>query len=206
MFVLSLAIIVTYIKPTLEDVGAIQEDVYEYNEIVEKASELNRQLNSLVQMEASFRGSDIQALETFLPASVDSLQVMADISNIADLNNITLVTLTDAGSSAEDDENAGLVFVDGEAVESNNQTTTTDFELEVTGEYEDFKEFLANLSNNRYLLEISSLEFSGAAAGDASGATTDDEGSYSLVLTTHAYNYTGPNRAGTGDEFNGDFN
>lgn len=198
MFVLSVAIIIAYIQPALSKIAVTQQEVATYDEIIEKAAELNAALNSLVQTEATFRNSDVNALEIFLPAVLDELQVMADIANIATLSGVNLSSLAAPGT--EGNATRGEVVVDGQVVIDTVRTNTHDFQVEVSGQYENFKNFLVNLNQNKYVLDVSLLEFGGSETSDSeSGALA--AGTYSLTLQAHTYSY----RAAVPDSGN-DFN
>ncbi len=185
LLAIGIAIVFTYIEPTFGDIKALQDELFQYTDAHNKASELNQKLASLVSEVNQFRRSDLDALETFLPDQVDSIAVMADIEAITRQHGMQLVSLA---AQEVQEGNTDVVLADSE-VFIPDYTTYQDFSLAVTGSYSDLKRLLEALERNKYGLEIVRLQF-GTESQTANTSVTSaavPTGGYSLTLRAYAF-------------------
>ena len=184
--VIALVIILTYIKPTLLVIGEKQDDLYEYADASDKAAELNRQLSTLVATTKTFSTLDIQALDEYLPSSIDTMKVMADIVTMAENSDMRVETIT----SGELTEVVDDIVLEGDVIESDG-ASSLEFEVSVQGSYKSFKEFLQALEQNKYPLEVSLLSFSEFLEEENLLTSSDElfEGVYTISLLTYAYKH-----------------
>ncbi len=184
LLIISFAIFFTYTQPTIGDIKSVQDETFAYTDAVSKANEFNTKLNQLQSQMNSFRSSDIEALEIYLPDEVDSLTVMADIETIARQNNVQILSMT----KVQSDEASGDVQFEDQLIEQ-PKVATHDFSVTSTGSYEDMKRMLRNFEQNKYLLEVVSFQFGAitdTAAATVSSADTE-ENSYVMTLRTYSY-------------------
>ncbi len=191
--IIAIAIVPTFIRPTLLDIKSLQDDILVYGEAKNKALDFNQKLQSVIAQEQSFQRSDLRALETYLPTTVDTLAVMADIEVIARSNNLTLTTLAseEVDAANEDVVFEEVYYEEGMEMPVIPATDSSDFEVTVTGEYADFKAMLRDLEQNKYPLEVVALQI-GATSLTQEAVVTEagaDEATYSLTLRTYAYDY-----------------
>jgi hypothetical protein len=192
--IIAIALSATFTRPTLLSIKALQDEIFIYADAKDKASEFNAKLESVLSQAQAFQGSDLRALETYLPTSIDTLAVMSDIEVIARKNNL-LVSQLSAGP--EEEEQEGVVFESydesGEAIPIINTTDSKEFTLVVTGEYEDFKAMLQDLEINKYPLDVVKLQIGATSVSqdvEVSEAGMTDA-TYSMTLRTYAYEYVG---------------
>lgn len=185
LVIIAVAIIVTYINPAFADIKETQDTVYAYQDTLNKASEFNQKLNALMAQYQSFRPSDLDALDTYLPDAIDELQVMADLKAIADMSGITVTSL-----KAEDTEEAPQnVAYDDPAMQQAPQLTSRDFSIILSGPYRSLKQFLATIERNHYPLEVIALDFGtkvDTAASTQRDANVEEDG-YTMTVRTYAY-------------------
>ena len=181
---IALIIIFTYIKPTLVTIGEKQDDLYEYSDASNKAAELNRQLSTLMSTAKSFSSLDMQALDSYLPSSLDSMEIMGDIVAMTENGGMQLETIT----SGEETEVLDDVVLEDEVIKSDG-TTSVDFDLTVKGSYESFKALLQIFEQNNYPLEIVSLALSESTEGESDSVSSSEsqEETYDITLRTYAY-------------------
>ena len=194
LVIVSVVIIFTYIKPTFADIKNTQDELYEYNDALAKASEFNQRLRELIAIENSFSRTDLTALDKFLATSINDAQVMRDLENIAFLSGVTLDSVS-AGELSEGAESGVVVeTVDAEMNNLDDENLVhQDFELSVSATYEDIKNFLARVEANDYVLEIISLELGNATAEDGGEEEVvvnpaDQEYPLELTLRVYAFN------------------
>jgi hypothetical protein len=186
LLIVAFAIFFTYTQPTIGKIKALQDETFAYTDAITKASEFNAKLNELTNRMNSFRESDVDALEVYLPDSVDALTVMSDIETIARKNNVQIVAMTSA-ADAEDGASGDVQFED-EMIALPN-VSVHDFNVTASGTYADLKAMLRDVERNKYLLEVVNFQF--GAQTDTAAATVSSaaaaEGSYTLVLRAYAY-------------------
>lgn len=184
LFIGSLVVIFTYIQPALLTIKDTQDEIFEYTDASNKASELNQKLTQLLEIERSFTRSDLFALEVYLPSDINEMTVMSDITAMAQNSGLRIKALTigESQSAGED-----IVFA-GESIKSDG-TSYTDFSLKVEGEYESLKEAIKTFEQNKYPLEIVLLSFGGFTSEESGVTTSVDvtEGIYDVVLRTYSY-------------------
>lgn len=149
MVILSIAIIITYIKPAFDEIGSVQENIGIYKTERGKVEMVNSKLLSLVNQLESVSNEDERRLNTYLPDSVDRIAVQRDLKLITN--------------------EAGLIYrdvVSEEAGKKSKQQTVDEenlpepylFSLSVEGRYEQIKDLFQLLEQNNYPLEIHSLD------------------------------------------------
>ncbi len=185
LLAVGIAIIFTYIEPTFGEIKTLQDELFQYTDARDKASELNQKLAALVSEVSQFRRSDLDALETFLPDQVDSIAVMADIEAITRQHGMQLVSL----AAQEVQEGNNDVVLAESDVFIPDYTTFQDFSLTVTGSYSDLKRLLEALERNKYGLEIVRLQFGteSQTANTSVSSAAVPTGGYNVTLRAYAF-------------------
>lgn len=183
LIVTSLVIIFTFINPSFETIRATQNETYQYQEAVGKASELNARLQELVMAKESFDPADLDKLERLVPTKIDKLQVMKDIESIFENRNMKIDSL-----SASDEISPAMgVTVEGQPVVEGISVTYQDFEITFTGTYEQLKEVLTLMEANATLLEIMELNFEVAASSDATVEGSLPQNTFEFMMLVRAF-------------------
>lgn len=174
LIVISAVIIMTYIKPTFEDMRMVQDETQEYRDAFDNAAKFNQELRRLAAVANEFSASELAALDRYLPADVDTVRVMRDIETIVENNGITLIGL----SSGEAYQGRSVTMVGETPAENQEQLalTTHPFNVSVISTYEQFKLLLQDFERNIYPLEITEIGFS-----------SSDEPTYSFTIVLETY-------------------
>lgn len=185
-------VVLTYVQPTFLSVKDKQDVLFSYTDTVNKAAQLNTDLNALLQKEKSFLPSDIDRLETYLPSDIDDMAVMADIAVMGENAGVTIDSLTLGEVIVEDrqviydeeDENQGIV--------REPETLYKDFVVVVSAQYDAYKRMLLALEQNKYPLEVVTLEFISPVLSEATIGIPTNEliGIYEMTLRTYSYTTT----------------
>lgn len=173
LIIISITIIFTYIQPTFADISVIQDELFQYSDAVAKAEEFNASMQSLLSTERSLTAQNMAALDVFLPANIDTPQVMRDIESMVDQSNITLENISAEEVTAPIE---GVVF-EGEEVKTSS-LVFQDFEVDIVGSYEDVKNFLRVVEQNTYVLEVVKFDL-----GDTKTAANSQSANTSETLT-----------------------
>ena len=73
LLILALGIGFGYIQPTWQDIGQLQDQIYEINEALQNAEQNNQELARLVAAEQNISSQSLRELDALLPTSVDRL-------------------------------------------------------------------------------------------------------------------------------------
>ncbi len=190
LVIVSLVVIFTYIKPALLDIRTTQDELFQYSNAIDTADQLSALLSDLLATVSSFSASNLAALYEYLPDEVDTVQVMADISAIADKQGIRVVSL-EVGDLELPQEN---VVLEGEEI-STSLLSFVDFDIKLNGSYESMKSFLKTLEQNKYPLEIMELSFGNGIKSEdevSEVSTVTDTINQDYQIVVRAYAYTSP--------------
>jgi hypothetical protein len=174
MIIVSVAIILTYVKPTFLELSKTQDDIAVYREEQEKVIAVNSRLADLTAKISSIPVSDQRKLLTYLPDTLDEVMVARDL----------LFITVESGASYESVEYANDNAKKGRSNTSNsdsgneNLPTKHTFELSVIGTYEQVKRLFELIEQNNYPLEVHGAELTGSGT---------DFITASLTLVTYTY-------------------
>lgn len=145
---LALAIAFTYIKPTLAEIGARQDEIQKTKTELETINAVNNRLNDLVKGVEAIPQVDKTALFTYIPDKVDEVRVLKDLSSIAAIVGVAIRNISYDGQDTSAQEVENTTFSPIGHV----------FSITVISSYDKVKKFLALLEQNEYPLEITTLE------------------------------------------------
>lgn len=196
LVVLSLVIIFTLVRPMFADIRTDQDEIARFRQALDTVGQYNARLSELQQQVRSFNPEDIEALETYVPATVDTLAVSRDIQRIAGMNQVTVESIVPILSESGDTsvraaEDPGMETIDPETgmpVEGGNLGSLTaeagaglqahQFAFAGFGTYEQLTAMLADFERNIYPLRLIKLTFAAEAESTVYGI--------SAVLETYA--------------------
>lgn len=162
LVVISVALVMSFVKPKLEEIEAKQVEINTFTEAINRASDYNQVVKEKVNRVNNFPRADQVSLDRFLPETIDGVAVSRDIENIIKSNQMLLVdmemglvspVLVSTGRSA-DDEVASL------AEEAQRNVVSQRFQVSVIGTYENMKKMLGDFERNAYPLRLVNLSFS----------------------------------------------
>ena len=150
LFILSVMIIVTYVKPSLGEMKSVQDKIATYEEERQKVSAVNDTLRDLKDRVTSVSAEDNKRLLTYMPNAVDIIAVPRDIKAITD----------DAGVIVTEIKYGGATQAPvGEAPTLSDQLEPQahSFTLTLEGSYAQLKQVFASFEQNAYPLEVRKL-------------------------------------------------
>jgi hypothetical protein len=153
MVVLAVAILLLYIRPTVTDIRATQDQISTYQYELDRVTDVNDLLRSHAAAIDALPLSNIQALERYLPSRIDEIAVMRDLQLIVEEVGVDLVTLEYAGGDGPEKADPSL-----EVVSVGNNPVSTKFNLGVTASYNELKTLLTALEVNNYQLTVESAD------------------------------------------------
>ncbi len=131
--------IVTAIRPTLKTIASLMAELRDKREIDQK---LQEKINSLSLAKANYQiiKKDLPLIEQALPSGAEFTLLMIQIENLATQTNVSL--------NKENFEDVSLIFSDDLKIQ---------FNLQVSADYENLKNFLAGLENLRRITVLQSF-------------------------------------------------
>lgn len=156
MIVLSIGILLLYIRPDFAEIGIIQNAIVEYNTELTKINSTNERLSFLVSKVNSISSADSKALLTYMPDKIDDVAITRDIFTIAEVSEVYVDTIGYEGIKKA---------TAGDTSFNENKPIPHSFIVTVSGTYEEVKTFLSNIEQNNYPLEIYSLDITSSEAG-----------------------------------------
>lgn len=160
LVILSVGIVVTYIKPAFEGVAKVQDQITAFQTEREKIDQVNLQLKTLTASAESVSLDDKERLLTYMPNSVDTIAVPRDLTFIAQEAGVILKDVSYGGVPNE--------AVDEEAVSAFELSANPSphmLSLTVQGNYSQIKNLFAVLEQNNYPLEVHNLEIQKVEGG-----------------------------------------
>lgn len=152
---IAIGIIVMHIQPTLDEVKVLQDEILNTQEEKAKIEAVNDQLNKLYAEVNAMQAADKKALITYLPDTIDEVQVLKDLSLIARDSEVYVQAITYDGikqskAAPATDEEKPFVHT---------------FSINMSSTYEQVKEFLLRLEQNNYPLTVYTMSVKPAEGG-----------------------------------------
>jgi Tfp pilus assembly protein PilO len=163
--IIALVIFFMYTKPLFVGIESIDAERGTYEQAIEKAEELSRQLTAKLTLKRSHDSADIERLDILVPAEIDEVKILADLNKLATDRNMLFGNV-----DVENDQAAGNSPNQSEEVEHSQKLAYGDIEntsitFSLIGTYEQFKSFVADLERSLVLMEITKIGFE-AGEGD----------------------------------------
>lgn len=178
MIGIAIAIAVTYINPKVTSIRETQDIVANYQTETQNVSAVNQALKTKVELVDSIRPQDTQALQIFLPDTVDEISVMKDISNIISTANISDFNVSYSGVSRDssDEVDSGSQAGGPTTPASLAGISRHNFIINFDASYNQLKSFLSLLETNQYILEVDKLS-----------AVADETGNLNVTINVFAF-------------------
>lgn len=172
----ALAIFFFYTKPAYDSIRSVEAQIAEYDEALNKATELQRLKQSLLSRYNSFNPVDVDRLNKLLPDHVDNVRLVLDLDTIASQHGFALqnVVINAAGSPEETPQ---------QAIGPSRRTyDSLTLRFATSGTYSQFVAFITALENSLRLVDLVALTMDPDAAAPAGG-----EPMYRYDITLRTY-------------------
>jgi len=172
---------ITVVGPLYNNVSQLRIDVATYNAALANSNYLEKAQDALLGQYKNIQEDDRVRLEHFLPSSINNIEFILEIEQIANLHNMPIKDINFDSANT------------GEASPSSNTATATDpssnkpygtfpVEFTISGSYDSFESFLKDLEQNLRLIDVQSVSFS------VPDATKDNPNpTYDFTLKVNTY-------------------
>ena len=154
----SLGLLFGFTKPTYGDIKVLKLEKQEYSDAVKKFDELIRKRDEIISRKNSFSGDDLNKLERILPDNVNNIGLIIEIQDIANRYAFPLEDVR-FDVSEKKKQTGGTPASPQQALSSQKPFETFNFEFSVTGNYQNFLKFIADLESSSRLIDITSIDF-----------------------------------------------
>lgn len=193
--VAAVALFIGFTNPVYIDVQDLSSQADSYNEALVNSKKLQTRRDELTQTYNSFAQSDIRALETMVPNSVDNIGLIQEVQRMGlELGIIVKNVNFDPEQVVLEDGafEEGVTSTTTQSAQNRPQQGTGEIntlydtfllEFTIEGSYDDFVTFLSELEKNLRIVDISSINFT-ANSIDSKGNFSDV---YDYTFTTKTY-------------------
>jgi Tfp pilus assembly protein PilO len=171
------AIFMLYTKPTYDGVQSQNAQIAQYDQALEKATELQQLKQTLLSRYNTFNPSDIDRLQKLLPDHVDNVRLILDLDSLAGKHGMALQNV--AVSSAESNSNTTQT-ASGAIGASKQKYDSLTIKFTTQGTYDTFKSFIADLEKDLRVVDLVSLSLSNASGSGQNALYT-----YDITLRTY---------------------
>ncbi len=140
-----------FIKPTWGSISVLKTEEKTYDEALEKASTLEKQITVFQAKLNALNTKDVERVNKMIPDSIDNIKLIIDINNIAkqfgmDLKDIKVTQQkAAAGGDSEVKTSGGKTY------------ETVDIAFNVASSYQNFISFLQGLEKSLRLVDVTSV-------------------------------------------------
>ena len=160
----AIALFLTYIQPTFGEIGEVQEEAFQYKDAIDKAEQLRLLVQELTAERNNIPLADLERLEGLLPDSIDEISLLIDLDALATVHSMSLGSIQ-IQSEGDGDGGVGDIHdrfnetVSDENVSLDTPYRSLDISFTISGTYEEFRAFLADLERSLVLNEVINLQF-----------------------------------------------
>ncbi|MBX4192066.1 type 4a pilus biogenesis protein PilO [Candidatus Parcubacteria bacterium] len=157
----AIGLFTVWTNPTYQATKGLQAQVAAYDEALDKAQELRKIRDELLNRRNTFSTEDMQKLQHMLPDNVDNIRLVIEINNIAAKHGLALQSV-ELGELS-DSRQARTEFAVGS---SGDPVGSVDLAFTVNATYDQFNAFLADLEHSLRIVDVQEIEFTADKAAN----------------------------------------
>jgi len=159
LIVTSIALSVFYTNKNYIKIKEKKVENASYVVALEKSREVLKKREELKSEYARFKESDLKKLDKIVPDSVDNIQLLLDIQNIADLKDVKISGIKIA------EEKSSKAAATATAASANNAISSISLSFRTKATYEVFLDFLRTLEQSLRIVDVTALSFKSSDTG-----------------------------------------
>ena len=151
LIIIAGGLFVSWIDPQYQDIKDKQVEKASYSETLTKTVEIREFRNNIQDRYNEIAQEDLERLEKMLPVHIDNIRLILDINNVANARQMTIRDIKiDLDDNAEDTTDISAVDL--------TSYGSVGFHFTVVTTYENFKDFLSDLSSSLRVIDVTSVE------------------------------------------------
>jgi Tfp pilus assembly protein PilO len=171
------AVFMLYTKPSYDNVQSDNAQIAQYDQALEKATELQQLKQTLLSRYNTFNPADIDRLQKLLPDHVDNVRLILDLDSLAGKHGMALQNVAVSGA---ENKTTTSQTASGAIGASKQKYDSLTIKFTTQGTYDTFRSFLADLEKDLRIVDLVSLDLSNAAGAGANRLYT-----YDITLRTY---------------------
>lgn len=167
MTVAATGLFVVFTNPAYKEVGSLRTVQAAYDQALNNSQQLLRVRNDLMVKFNNLSLTDKDRLTKLMPDTVDNIRLIIDTQNIALGHGMTLKDIK-YDARAQSNATAATTTAPatpGQLAASQKEYGTFELEFSVTGTYQNFLAFIADIEQSLRLVDIESVTFQAPEAG-----------------------------------------
>ena len=171
-----------FTQPTYDAVKVLGQEIGEYDQALDKASELQQLKQSLLSRYNAFNPADIDRLHKMLPDHVDNVRLVLDLDHLASTNGMALQNVI-ISSPLSEEGSPGVIGAIGGGRQKYDSLT---LKFTTRGTYQSFSTFLQALEASLRIVDLVSLSIERETASQ-SDTKQETEPTYRYDMTLRTY-------------------
>ena len=177
--ILAGAVFFLYTKPTYDAIQSSNAQIVQYNAALDKAAELQKLKDGLLQRYKTLNPGDLDRLQKMLPDHVDNIALIMDIDNIASHYGMSLQNVDISAPASEIATTPGQISAPSASTEKYESLT---MKFGTFGTYNSFLQFLSDLQSSLRVVDLVSLDVT-----QPTGAALSGNPVYQYEITIRTY-------------------
>ncbi len=188
--VLSLGVLFFVGRPMYNDISSLREDISAYDTALTHSTELQKVRDTLIANYKSITPVEKERLIKFLPNTVDNIQLILNLQQIATTHNIGLKNIKfdapEATSSKTDDKGNTVPNVEND-INTSRAYGIFNLEFKTETTYNNFLLFLKDVEQNLRLVDVNAITFDVKEKSYEEGEEIPAEDTYDFSIKTQTY-------------------
>src|SRR3989338_6117243 len=177
------AAFILFTQPNYDTAKALEAQIAEYNQALDKAAELQQLKQSLLSRYNAFNTGDLDRLHKLLPDHVDNVRLILDLDSLASHYGLALQNVDVSSSEAVAAKSQTAIGAIGAG---NQKYDSLTLKFSTTGTYGNFLQFLADLESSLRIVDLASLSIA-SAGGESVRTTGGVEPLYTYTIALRTY-------------------
>ncbi len=179
--------------PLYKNISTLRTEVAAYDTALTHSTDLQKRRDSLLATYTNIAQADKTRLEHFLPSSVNNIELILEIEQIATVHMLQLKNIkfespkADATAATTTSGVPAAGAVNQNALNSTTPYGVFQLEFSTDATYEDFVLFLRDLEHNLRIIDVRSINFSVPQVTAGSKSATVNPNVYTYVLKVDTY-------------------
>lgn len=152
-FAVAIGIFFMYTQPTYDGTRAIQAEVDQYNQALNKAAELQQVKQALLSRYNAFNPEDLSRLQKLLPDHVDNVRLVLDLDRLAGTHGMALQSVVISTPKSESNEDSAVNAI-GSGRDKYDSLT---LRFSTRASYPAFIAFLEDIESSLRIVDLVSL-------------------------------------------------
>lgn len=158
MIGIAIAIVIMYIQPKISSIRETQDLIANYETETENVSLVNQSLKAKISTIDALPPEDMQALNRFVPSTIDEISALKDLGIIIESQSIVDYDVAYKGNNVDQSN-------EEESISDYGPVTEHYFSVSFEADYQQLKSLLAQLETNDYMFEVSNLKITDTTTG-----------------------------------------